>query len=239
MNTRNWRDSAACRETDPELYFPTGEGTTAQQQADDAKAVCYRCPVIDVCLRSAMDNGQREGVWGGLTEQERHALSRRRRRSAAAGPPTVTVTEPTPPPTPQIRTEPLRTVRQAYDAMSNTADADGHITWTGPNSITIGREYYSPNQLAWRITHTPPPIGSITRTCNVPKCVAHLADQPMRDELKARKRKPGRQPAKCGTPGGYAAHRRRGEVACRGCKNANADADRRLRNTGTTLQLTG
>lgn len=42
-------------------------------------------------------------------------------------------------------------------------------------------------------------------------------------------------PAVCGTTGGYRAHLARGEETCRRCKNANADADRRLRNTGTTL----
>lgn len=42
----------------------------------------------------------------------------------------------------------------------------------------------------------------------------------------------------CGTRPGYQAHRKRGEEACRPCKDANADADRRLRNTGTTKQLT-
>lgn len=43
--------------------------------------------------------------------------------------------------------------------------------------------------------------------------------------------------AECGTRDGYRAHRARGKEACRPCKDANADADRRLRNTGTSKPL--
>ncbi|WP_312870613.1 WhiB family transcriptional regulator [Streptomyces himalayensis] len=43
-----------------------------------------------------------------------------------------------------------------------------------------------------------------------------------------------REPAKCGTRSGYQRHRKNGETACGACRDANADADRRLRNTGTT-----
>lgn len=39
----------------------------------------------------------------------------------------------------------------------------------------------------------------------------------------------------CGTHGGYQAHQRRAETACTPCRDANTDADRRLRNTGSTL----
>ncbi|WP_326698014.1 WhiB family transcriptional regulator [Streptomyces sp. NBC_01754] len=44
-------------------------------------------------------------------------------------------------------------------------------------------------------------------------------------------------PTGCGTTGGYRAHRSRGEDACRPCKAAHADADRRLRTTGTSKRL--
>jgi hypothetical protein len=44
---------------------------------------------------------------------------------------------------------------------------------------------------------------------------------------------------KCGTRPGYAAHRRRGESACPPCRSANAAADRRLRETGTSVVGTG
>lgn len=46
-----------------------------------------------------------------------------------------------------------------------------------------------------------------------------------------------RGPPECGTRGGYRRHHNRGEEVCQRCTNANTDADRRLRNTGTTKPL--
>lgn len=43
---------------------------------------------------------------------------------------------------------------------------------------------------------------------------------------------------KCGTRTGYSRHRRRGERACDGCRDANSASDRRLRETGTSKELT-
>ncbi|HEX7107560.1 MAG TPA: WhiB family transcriptional regulator [Acidothermaceae bacterium] len=71
-----WRDDAACRDEDPELFFPIGHGPAAQAQIAAAKAVCARCPVVRECLAWALENGQDAGVWGGLTEEERRALRR-------------------------------------------------------------------------------------------------------------------------------------------------------------------
>ncbi|MFJ3334674.1 WhiB family transcriptional regulator [Streptomyces sp. NPDC086766] len=81
----NWRDHAACRQEDPDLFFPIGTTGPALLQAEQAKSVCRRCPVQEQCLRWAMDTGQTMGVWGGTTENERRALKRRtaaRRRTA-------------------------------------------------------------------------------------------------------------------------------------------------------------
>lgn len=73
---------AACREEDPDLFFPIGSTGPALVQTEDAKAVCRSCPVRQECLRWALDNGQDAGVWGGLDETERRALKRRSRRRA-------------------------------------------------------------------------------------------------------------------------------------------------------------
>ncbi|MFI7361614.1 WhiB family transcriptional regulator [Streptomyces sp. NPDC050149] len=78
----NWRMLAACREADPDLFFPIGSTGPALVQTEDAKAVCRSCPVRQECLRWALDNGQDAGVWGGLDETERRALKRRSRRRA-------------------------------------------------------------------------------------------------------------------------------------------------------------
>lgn len=76
----NWRMSAACRDEDPDLFFPIGSTGPALVQAEEAKAVCGRCPVREQCLRWALDNSQDSGVWGGMAEDERRALKRRHRR---------------------------------------------------------------------------------------------------------------------------------------------------------------
>jgi WhiB family transcriptional regulator, redox-sensing transcriptional regulator len=73
----DWRHQAACREVDPELFFPIGNTGPALLQIDEAKQVCRRCSVMDECLRWAIDSGQDAGVWGGLSEDERRALKRR------------------------------------------------------------------------------------------------------------------------------------------------------------------
>ncbi|WP_320772959.1 WhiB family transcriptional regulator [Streptomyces sp. CRN 30] len=73
----NWREHAACRDEDPDLFFPIGTSGPALLQTEQAKAVCHRCPVREQCLRWALDTGQSIGVWGGTGENERRALKRR------------------------------------------------------------------------------------------------------------------------------------------------------------------
>ncbi|MDF3293674.1 MULTISPECIES: WhiB family transcriptional regulator [Streptomyces] len=76
----NWRDKAACRDEDPELFFPIGTAGPALLQIKGAKTVCERCPVADVCLEWALEHGEESGVWGGLSEDERRVLRRRSAR---------------------------------------------------------------------------------------------------------------------------------------------------------------
>ncbi|MXM66069.1 WhiB family transcriptional regulator [Streptomyces sp. HUCO-GS316] len=86
----NWRDHAACRHEDPDLFFPFGTTGPALVQTEQAKAVCRRCLVQEQCLRWALGTGQSIGVWGGTSENERRALQRRggsRRGSGCPGPP--------------------------------------------------------------------------------------------------------------------------------------------------------
>ena len=42
----DWRHRAACRDEDPELFFPIGNTGPALLQIEEAKAVCRRCPVM-------------------------------------------------------------------------------------------------------------------------------------------------------------------------------------------------
>jgi WhiB family redox-sensing transcriptional regulator len=76
--TDDWRDRAACRDADPELFFPVSSIGPGARQIAEAKAVCARCPVRDRCLDYALANGLDHGVFGGTTDDERRQLIRRR-----------------------------------------------------------------------------------------------------------------------------------------------------------------
>jgi WhiB family redox-sensing transcriptional regulator len=78
--TGDWRDRAACRGEDPELFFPIGStGRDYDKQVEDAKAVCSGCPVRIECLDWAYRT-RADGIYGGTTEQERQAVRRRHNR---------------------------------------------------------------------------------------------------------------------------------------------------------------
>jgi WhiB family redox-sensing transcriptional regulator len=69
----NWRLRAACRGTDVELFFPEGTTGPALETVALAKRICSQCQVRARCLDWAVEHGAAFGVWGGRTEQERHA----------------------------------------------------------------------------------------------------------------------------------------------------------------------
>ncbi|WP_157250661.1 WhiB family transcriptional regulator [Nonomuraea typhae] len=79
----DWRHRAACRDVDPELFFPIGNTGPALMQIEEAKQVCRSCSAVERCLQWALESGQDAGVWGGLSEDERRALKRRRARARA------------------------------------------------------------------------------------------------------------------------------------------------------------
>ena len=61
-----WMRAAACRGMPPARFYPP-PGTPA----DDALAICARCPVRDECDRHATETGEEHGIWGGRLETER------------------------------------------------------------------------------------------------------------------------------------------------------------------------
>lgn len=83
----SWRDDAACRAEDPELFFPVGStGREQIRRIQRAKSVCWtRCPVREACEEWAQARRIGDGIWGGYTEAER-LLIRRHRAGAAAKP---------------------------------------------------------------------------------------------------------------------------------------------------------
>jgi len=80
-----WRDRAACLDEDPELFFPIGNTEPAFRQIEEARAVCLRCEVMEICLNWAMETRQEAGVWGGQSAEQRQSLKRRNARARRAG----------------------------------------------------------------------------------------------------------------------------------------------------------
>jgi WhiB family redox-sensing transcriptional regulator len=64
-----WRELAACRGTDLEVFFPE-----RGESAGPARQICAACPVRQPCLDYAISNRITHGIWGSLTERERRAL---------------------------------------------------------------------------------------------------------------------------------------------------------------------
>ena len=63
----------ACQAEDPELFFPIAASGPALTQVFAAKAVCFRWTVRARCLSYALAT-RRAGIWGGTTQEERHAM---------------------------------------------------------------------------------------------------------------------------------------------------------------------
>lgn len=73
----NWQDNANCLGVDPDLFFPERGASTRE-----AKEVCRGCCVREQCLEYALENGDKFGIWGGLSERERRRIRRQRAQAA-------------------------------------------------------------------------------------------------------------------------------------------------------------
>jgi WhiB family redox-sensing transcriptional regulator len=68
---RDWWRSAACRDVDPELFFPVASQGPGAEETARAKEFCAGCGVRRECLQYALATRQMHGVWGGTSEDER------------------------------------------------------------------------------------------------------------------------------------------------------------------------
>lgn len=88
LTVTDWRDGAACRDSEPNLFFPIGSTGPAVDQIESAKEICFDCTVREECLTYALETNQEAGVWGGYAEDERRRLRKRwlaeRRRRAVS-----------------------------------------------------------------------------------------------------------------------------------------------------------
>ena len=74
-----WQTRAACRDHDPDLWFPVPGREAAYRPA---RRICHGCPVRADCLDYAQRNGLHDGMWGGLTPTEREPEVTKRRRAS-------------------------------------------------------------------------------------------------------------------------------------------------------------
>ncbi len=70
---RRWQEHAECLGVDPDLFFPERGASITQ-----AKAICDMCVVKVDCGEYALRNGEKFGVWGGMSERERRRIQRQR-----------------------------------------------------------------------------------------------------------------------------------------------------------------
>ena len=73
MLDTSWQEFANCLGVDPDLFFPEKGASTRE-----AKEVCRGCVVRPDCLEFALANGEKFGIWGGMSERERRRIRRRR-----------------------------------------------------------------------------------------------------------------------------------------------------------------
>lgn len=79
-----WTEQAACKGMDPAIHHPNVDvrpsspraaGREAFREAyAQARLVCASCPVAGECLAYAIDNGENDGMWGGMDPRERWEL---------------------------------------------------------------------------------------------------------------------------------------------------------------------
>ena len=172
MTQTDWRHQAACREEDPALFFPDGSTGPWLLVIEEAKAVCrHRCPVIDTCLQWALENRE-NGVWGGLSEDERQQLRRRAQRHQLT--PEAIEGEARRARAPQE----VRSLRTVWNERTARLPG-GHLAWTGKLSVNVHGRSYTGNQLAFALDRGREPVGQVRRECDVDRCVLpqHVSDE--------------------------------------------------------------
>lgn len=78
IDEEHWRFRAACQGERGALFYPPlrpEKKAVRNAREQRAKQVCATCDVRAECLDQAVRNGERYGVWGGLTDVERRNLS--------------------------------------------------------------------------------------------------------------------------------------------------------------------
>lgn len=77
LDVWEWQFQGLCRTRGPEMFFhPEGERGSARRKREAfAAALCRECPVLQQCREHALAAREPYGVWGGMTEEERAAIT--------------------------------------------------------------------------------------------------------------------------------------------------------------------
>lgn len=86
--SQGWRADALCAQVSigDEWFAEKGEGGI--KDLNFAKFVCGLCPVQSECLQTALETGERWGIWGGVPPRRRAEM---RRELGLTGTPSVDV----------------------------------------------------------------------------------------------------------------------------------------------------
>ena len=70
----NWRERAACRGADLQLFFPNANTITKlnKHEVEKAYSYCERCPVAGYCMYEALINDY-DGIWARSITRQRNA----------------------------------------------------------------------------------------------------------------------------------------------------------------------
>lgn len=69
----DWRKESLCKNRHIDLWYPPLDTDVPENYYQIARLVCRQCPVWKECLDDGVE--ERWGMWGGLTPQERTALT--------------------------------------------------------------------------------------------------------------------------------------------------------------------
>ena len=65
MRNMDWMDDMACKDVDPDVFFPTDVGMAGQWAVANARMICETCPVQIECAEHKKQTGATQGVWAG------------------------------------------------------------------------------------------------------------------------------------------------------------------------------
>lgn len=78
-----WMDDARCKGEDVNFWFPE-MGGMARHQAEAARNYCASCDVQMECAQYAIDEKIPDGIWGGLSPDQRQKMRAKALREKAA-----------------------------------------------------------------------------------------------------------------------------------------------------------